>query len=101
MVGTDIRKVFEINPDAAVGSSPEELTAYQGRLYFEATDGSSYQLWEYDGSDSPSLGTSIRKIEINASGSAYPGSFHVFNDRLYFHADDGTNGRQLWTLYIK
>ncbi|MBW2537743.1 MAG: hypothetical protein JRI55_40025, partial [Deltaproteobacteria bacterium] len=97
----DIFEVIELGPGTA-GSHPDELTAMGGRLYFEANDGTAgTQLWEYDGSESPSLGTAIRQVTINGSGSAHPGALSVFNNRLVFHADDGVNGRELWTLYIK
>ncbi len=33
---------------------------------------------------------------INPTGWAYPDSFQVYNDKLYFAADDGVHGRELW-----
>lgn len=34
--------------------------------------------------------------DINPSGSSSPGSFEAFNNELYFGADDGTHGVELW-----
>ena len=106
-VGVNIKPVFEINSATGQGSFPEDLTVYENRLYFEATDGdpagsgNGYQLWEYDGTDSPVLGLNIRPIVINPSGDSHPGGFYVYNNRLVFHADNGTDGREMWTLFIK
>jgi hypothetical protein len=32
------------------------------------------------------------------SEASYPGSFTVFNNALYFNADDGVHGTELWKL---
>ena len=34
--------------------------------------------------------------DINPSGSSDPRYLTVFNDKLYFSAEDGTNGDELW-----
>ncbi|OQY00325.1 MAG: hypothetical protein B6I26_08530 [Desulfobacteraceae bacterium 4572_130] len=34
--------------------------------------------------------------DINTGGSFYPGNFRVSNNKLYFEANDGTNGVELW-----
>jgi hypothetical protein len=50
-------------------------------------------LYKYDG-------TSVTLVQtINAAGSANPGQFGVFNARLYFQANDGSTGAELWVLY--
>jgi ELWxxDGT repeat protein len=96
----EVEEIAEISPDAA--SSPEELTVMGDRIYFRADDGTSgVELWEYDGSVAPQLGTSLRALEINPSGSSRPSSFYVFGGKLYFRANDGATGDELWTLFIK
>ncbi|MBN2546628.1 MAG: hypothetical protein JXB50_12580, partial [Spirochaetes bacterium] len=34
--------------------------------------------------------------DINPEGSSVPSDFIIFNGLLYFNADNGTNGRELW-----
>jgi ELWxxDGT repeat protein len=67
-------------------------------LYFRATDGTyGTELWRSDGTDS---GTTLVK-DINTSGNSGPDYLAVMKDTngtnyLYFSADDGTNGDELW-----
>jgi ELWxxDGT repeat protein len=93
--GATAAMVAEINPTPDPGNgdtflmdaSPNELTVFDGQLYFSAIDGShGRELWAYDG-------TAVRLVnDLN------PGSYGsevteltVFNGALYFSADDGYN----------
>ncbi|MBD3582276.1 ELWxxDGT repeat protein [Flavobacterium selenitireducens] len=75
-------------------SFPGELTAYEGKLYFQATDGSAAntELWV---SDETSSETFMLK-DIHPTNYSAPNEFIVFNGLLYFVAEDGTNGREFW-----
>jgi ELWxxDGT repeat protein len=80
--------------------APFNLFVLNNNLYFGAFDSTSYsQLWISDGTAS---GTRMLK-KINATGAAFPygsaspGNFTEFNNKLYFSADDGVTGRQIWT----
>ena len=88
------------NYSGAYGSSPGNLTVFGDRLYFSANDGENgRELWVSDGTTE---GTQLLK-DIDPGTSAYgfayssfPRNLTVFNDRLYFTANDGENGRELW-----
>ncbi len=89
--------VANINPGSS-NSTPKYLTVFNNKLYFNANDGTNgKELWVYDGTNPPAM-----VADINLSGDADPKSIStqrsmtVFNNKLYFSADDGTNGRELW-----
>jgi ELWxxDGT repeat protein len=86
------------------GSSfPNYLTAFNNKLYFAASDSvSGRELWVSDGT---AAGTQLVK-DINAGSNdsaprpgnngTYPFNFIELNNKLYFVADDGINGAELW-----
>src|SRR5438094_21857 len=87
----------------AVVSSPREFTVLGNALYFSADDGvNGRELWKTDGTEARTVlvkdiapGTvSIGGIQVPRSSS--PTGLTVFNNALYFSADDGVNGRELW-----
>jgi ELWxxDGT repeat protein len=96
--------VKDINPETSnygftSGSSPFNLTEFNDRLYFSASDGENgRELWVSDGTTD---GTQLLK-DINPGGSDsgftynFLGDFTELNDRLYFGANDGENGNELW-----
>ena len=66
-------------------------------LYFSANDGSSgYELWAHDTSNA----STWRVADINSgSGHSYPGHYMdaiLVGDTLYFSANDGSSGHELW-----
>jgi ELWxxDGT repeat protein len=72
------------------GSSPNYLTAFGNMLLFEANDGTGFELWQSDGT------TASRVAQINPNGGSYPNSLANVNGVVYFAADDGTAGSELW-----
>ena len=99
--GTQLVK--DINPSSdyfGFGFYPDELTVLDNRLYFTTSDGENGgELWVSDGT---SEGTQLVK-DINPGNNVYgnvnsslPKNLTVFDDRLYFSADDGENGKELW-----
>jgi ELWxxDGT repeat protein len=73
-------------------SDPHGFVSIHDVAYFFAKG----ELWRSDGS---ARGT-YRVANINqygAFGNGYEAKLTVFNDRLYFYADDGVHGAELWT----
>ncbi|MGB2346808.1 MAG: putative Ig domain-containing protein, partial [Candidatus Poseidoniaceae archaeon] len=66
-------------------------------LYFSADDGSTgHELWAHDTSNH----STWRVADINSgSGSSDPGNYlegHLIGDTMYFSANDGSTGNELW-----
>jgi ELWxxDGT repeat protein len=81
-------------------SDPRELTDVSGSLYFTANDGEGYALWKSEGVISSRLGTvqttaKVRTIRVGATASEIS-NLTDFNGTLYFAANDGVNGTELW-----
>jgi ELWxxDGT repeat protein len=81
----------------STGSSPAELTDVNGALFFTADDGThGLELWKSNGTEA---GTVIVKDINSGPGDSCPywGSFFTdSNATLFFVADDGTHGPELW-----
>ena len=91
--------LVDINPGNS-GSNPVGFTEFEGKLYFTANDGKNGQeLWISDGT---AEGTQlVSDINSNVRVNRYPDSsdsrnLTEFNDKLFFTADDGENGNELW-----
>lgn len=85
-------KLGEINP--LTGSAPIGFASLGGYVYCSANNGSGYDLWELDpsGMKPPER---VKRINPNGSSSVFP-PLIVWMHALYFVADDGTHGSQLW-----
>ena len=87
----------------ANSSAPKNLTVFDDELYFTASDGvNGNELWVSDGT---SEGTQLVKDLNPGRDSSFPyGSYLneliVFDDELYFVADDGVNGAELFKLVV-
>jgi ELWxxDGT repeat protein len=95
--GTQLVK--DISP---ILSSPEKFTEAGNQLFFVADDGvNGEELWVTDGT---TAGTKLVKDIKPGNPAPYDGTINSsspyglteFNDKLYFSADDGVNGRELW-----
>jgi ELWxxDGT repeat protein len=92
------KMVKDINPNS--DSIPEFLTNFGGTLVFIANDGThGVELWKSNGT---SAGTQLVR-DINPSGDGFPflatqlmPFFTSIKGTLYFVADNGTLGPQLW-----
>ncbi|MEW6094083.1 MAG: hypothetical protein AB1531_08980, partial [Chloroflexota bacterium] len=73
-------------------SNPSNLIIFGDDLYFSAEGASGVELYRYE----PDLGTATL-IDVNpGSGSSTPTDFVVFDNALYFLAENPTYGVELW-----
>ncbi|MFZ2188749.1 MAG: ELWxxDGT repeat protein [Candidatus Moraniibacteriota bacterium] len=88
--------------EGAIGSDPSYFKTMNGALYFQATDyyydsfdeqhhSHGAELWKADGS-----GASIVKDISVIGGSSYPSLLTNVGGILYFFANDGPDGNELW-----
>lgn len=86
-------------------SAPQDFVLLRGQVYFSALDGEANQyacsalhthgreLWHTDGTPQ---GTVLFQDIFSGTGSSNPDGLVVFQDQLFFSADDGLHGRELW-----
>ncbi len=89
-----------INPSSGY-SNPVALISVNGRLYFSATDGTNgTELWRVNSNGlAEMVEDAVPAGGINpGSGSSSPGGMTVVNGILYFLANDGTNGSEIWRI---
>jgi len=74
------------------------LTSVGNTLYFSANDGfSGIELWKSDGtSEGTVLLKNIKEDGFLSPKHSHPKELININGTLYFSADDGVNGRELW-----
>jgi len=87
--GSTVSLVKDINPTGNANIS--SLTNVNGTLFFIANDGTT-RIWRSDGTDS---GT----VPVGSSfAGPVPTNLTAVGNRLYFTADTGTSGVELWIL---
>lgn len=82
--------------EPGASSGPQGFTPYKGELYFTANNGvraNGYELWKTNGT---AAGTVMVKDINTNEGFGFPSNLTVFNNVLYFSADNGVNGAELW-----
>jgi ELWxxDGT repeat protein len=102
--GNAASRVSDINADAndtvkflPKSSWPQELVVMDNRLYFSATSRTNppdYELWQFDGA-TVSPAANIR-ADLGTDYGSYPQGLTAFDGSLFFMANDGTTG---WELY--
>ena len=96
----DVTYIVENFVPAAGHFYPEEMTVYRGALYFsgDAGDGAGRELYVYNGS-SISLLADLNQTAPDADSN--PTGLVVFEDVLYFAADNGVDGEELYSYEYK
>jgi ELWxxDGT repeat protein len=86
--------VKDINISANASSFPTGFTAFNGAVYFLATDGTAAQLWKTDGS---AAGTVLVKTFPSSQGYSFAAApLTLFSGALFFQAWDPLHGNELW-----
>ena len=69
-------------------------------MYFTATTASyGQEVWVYDASAEEEADVNPKVIDINTGASdSTPYGYFAHDGKVYFNADDGTNGQELWVL---
>jgi len=89
--------VKDIRPGAH-GSGPSELAAVGGTLFFSANDGiSGRELWMSDGTAEGTVLVDDIVPGTKGFGQYGPYAFADVGGTLFFTADDGIHGYELWT----
>ena len=84
------------------GSTSEEVDLvflpYEDRLFHvDRRSSNGYELWEIDAETEEA--TLVEDI-YPGFGSSYPGNLIITNDKLFFAADDGLTGAELWVYNL-
>ena len=87
--------------DYPAGSNPYNFTEFDGQLFFTANDGiTGNELWVSDGTvDGTQLLVDINTTENqygNYPAGSNPYNFTEFDGQLFFTANDGITGNELW-----
>jgi ELWxxDGT repeat protein len=102
---TGAELVADIEPGGIYDSGdPANMTPYKGKLYFTADDegDAGNELWRYDvATDTAELFWNINQTPPPTGGEdpehhSWASEFFEYNGLLYFAADDGVHGRELW-----
>jgi gliding motility-associated-like protein len=99
VVSQTVGIAYDVNP--GTGSSlPYYLTIFEGKVFFNANDGSNgSELWVYDGTNATLLDINPGPSGSNPeprSVAPREETFVTMGNFVYFIADNGTNGIELW-----
>ncbi len=103
--GTVLLKQFDFDDILVGGEAIRNLTNVDGTLFFtDYNDTDGMELWKSDGTaDGTTLVTDIYPGGYGGGyytgpdpNSSYPSNLTNVNGTLFFRADDGTDGRELW-----
>lgn len=76
--------------------NPRKFVKFGNEVYFVNDTYYGSELWKTDGVAGGSGTTIVKNINAAAGIGSNPDELTVYNGKLYFTADNGINGRQLW-----
>jgi len=89
--------VKDIRPGTYSYSDPRDLTAVGGTLFFTADDGvHGRELWKSDGTRAGTVLVKNIRTDGTYGYDSYPSYLTAVGGTLFFSADDGVHGRELW-----
>ena len=97
--GTQMVKDIHSATGGANTNSVQELFAFNDTLIFLGNDAiNGYELWKSDGTaNGTQMVKDINPVQLFGSpGDSIPRKFTKLGNSLYFKANDGTNGTELW-----
>ncbi len=78
-------------------SYPDRFCVFRNKLFFSAHDNTNgFELWSYDGASTKLEADIFPGGPPPYANSSQPAGLTVFNNALYFSADDGVHGTELW-----
>lgn len=96
--GASLQRLTDLNPGVGDGLAAHSdglhvIGAVGDELYMAGNDGSTgFQLYKYN----YTTNQHAHVATINSGGSSTPAGFIRYANKLFFTADDGTHGRELW-----
>ncbi|PWU01611.1 MAG: hypothetical protein C5B52_07060, partial [Bacteroidetes bacterium] len=105
--GTTMLKEINTGNGNADSSNPKSFFLFNGKVLFTATDNTNGdEFWVTDGTPgntillkdiNPGIGNSTNIVVAPFITAPVFGGFHIFNNKAYFIAFDGTSTGELWT----
>ena len=90
------RQVVDLNSGGG-SSTPHELVTIGWTVFFVGDDTSGREIWKVDPPYNASSTQKATQIHpLNPFGDADPRDLYVLNDQLFYKADDGVGGKELW-----
>jgi ELWxxDGT repeat protein len=100
-----VKDIMNPDPFGSSGSMPALMEPFSGQIYFTADDWiHGRELWRTDGTTAGTVMTGINNVPFSPTSAydlaAYPGDLTTINGTLYFSAEDGQTGREIWTVSV-
>ena len=92
---TDVDGTLTLCEDTSIPGDPVNETEILGSLIYVSAigDGAGWELWSL-GEGEPTVLHDVRA----GTSSSFPKELTIYEGLLYFTADDGVNGRELWRI---